>query len=92
MSNLGTFIFQSRFPSYSDNFMLGSFSVRMYTAVMFSNGYDIRGLVLTFTRKLSNLEFQVVWLESSLRELFERNHELVESYRISVTQMISDMF
>ena len=49
-----------------------------------------RGLLLT--RKLLNQEFLLVKLKSSLRKFYSRHHDLVDRYRISVSQMTTDMF
>ena len=49
-----------------------------------------RGLLLT--RKLLNLEFQMVKLKSPLRKFYGRHHELIDRYGITVSKMISDMF
>jgi hypothetical protein len=49
-----------------------------------------RGLLLT--RKLLNQEFLLVKLKSSLRRFYSRHHDLVDRYRISVSQMTTDMF
>ena len=49
-----------------------------------------RGLLLT--RKLLNQGFLMIRLKSSLRKFYGRHHELVDSYEISVSQMITDMF
>ena len=49
-----------------------------------------RGLLLT--RKVLNQCFLLVKLESSLRKLYDRHHDLVDHYGISVSQMTTDMF
>ena len=54
--------------------------------------YDSLDRWLLLTRKLLNQEFKMVMLKSSLRKFYERHHELVDRYRITVSQMISDMF
>ena len=49
-----------------------------------------RGLLLT--RKLLNQGFLLVKLKSSLRKFYDRHHDLVDRYGISVSQMTTDMF
>ena len=49
-----------------------------------------RGLLLT--RKLLNQGFLLVKLKSSLRKFYGYNHDLVDRYGISVSQMTTDMF
>jgi hypothetical protein len=49
-----------------------------------------RGLLLT--RKLPNQGFLLVKLKSSLRKLYGRQHDLVDRYGISVSQMTTEMF
>ena len=49
-----------------------------------------RGLLLT--RKLLNQGFLLVKLKSSLRKCYDRQHDLVDRYGISVSQMTTDMF
>jgi hypothetical protein len=49
-----------------------------------------RGLLLT--RNLLNQGFLLVKLKSSLRKCYGRHHDLVDRYRISVSQMTTDMF
>ena len=49
-----------------------------------------RGLLLT--RKLLNQQFLLAKLKSSLRMLYDRHHDLVARYGISVSQMTTDMF
>ena len=49
-----------------------------------------RGLLLT--RKLLNQRFLLVKLKSSLRKFYDRHHDLVDRYGISVSQMTTDMF
>ena len=49
-----------------------------------------RGLLLT--RKLLNQGFHLVKVESSLRILYGRHHDLVDRYGISVSHMTTDMF
>jgi hypothetical protein len=48
-----------------------------------------RGLLLT--RKLLNQGFLLAKLKSSLRTFFDRHHDLVDRYGISVSQMTTDM-
>jgi hypothetical protein len=47
---------------------------------------------LLLTRKLLNQGFLMVKLKSSLRKFYGRNHDLVDRYGISVSQMTTDMF
>jgi hypothetical protein len=49
-----------------------------------------RGLLIT--RRLQNQGFLLVKLKSSLRKLYGRQHDLLDRYGISVSQMITDMF
>ena len=49
-----------------------------------------RGLKLT--RKLLKQRFLLVKLESQLRKVYGRNHDLVDCYGIYVSQMPTDMF
>ena len=49
-----------------------------------------RGLLLT--RKPLNQGFLLVKLKSSLRKFYGRHHDLVDRYRISLSQMTTDMF
>ena len=44
------------------------------------------------TRKLLNQGFLLVKLKSSLRQFCGRHHDLVDRYRISVSQKQNDMF
>jgi hypothetical protein len=44
------------------------------------------------TRQLLNQEFLMVKLKSSLRTVYGRHHDLVNYYRIPVSQMTTDMF
>jgi hypothetical protein len=53
-------------------------------------GFLHRGLLLT--RKLLNQWFLLVKLKSSLRKFYGHHHDLVDRYRISVSQMTTDMF
>ena len=48
--------------------------------------------MLMLTRKLLNKRFLLVKLKSSLRTFYGRHHDLVDRYRISVSQMTADMF
>ena len=48
--------------------------------------------LLMLTRKLLNKRFLLVKLKSSLRTFYGRHHDLVDRYRISVSQMTADMF
>jgi hypothetical protein len=50
----------------------------------------VRGLL--HTRKLLNQGSLLVKLKSSLRVFYARNHDLVNRYRISVSQLTTDMF
>jgi hypothetical protein len=47
---------------------------------------------LLLTRKLLNQGFLLVKLKSSLRKLYGHHHDLVDRYKISVSQMTTDMF
>ena len=47
--------------------------------------------VLLLTRKLLNHEFLMFKLKSSLRMFYGRYHDLVNRYRVSVSQMTTDM-
>ena len=49
-----------------------------------------RGLLLT--RKLLNQGFLLFRLKSSLRKFYGRHHDLVDCYRIYVSQMTTNMF
>ena len=49
-----------------------------------------RGLLLT--RKLLNQRFLVVKLKSSIRKFYGHRHDLVKRYRVSVSQVTTDMF
>jgi len=49
-----------------------------------------KGLLLTM--KLLNQGFLLVMLKSSLRQFCGRHHDLVDHYRISVSQIAIDMF
>jgi hypothetical protein len=49
-----------------------------------------KGLLLK--RKLLNQEFLFTKLKSSLRKLHGRQHDLVDRYGISVSQMTTDVF
>ena len=49
-----------------------------------------RGLLLT--RKLLTQAFLLVKLKSSFRKCYDRHHDLVGRYQISVSQMTTDMF
>jgi hypothetical protein len=49
-----------------------------------------RGLLLT--RKLLNQGLLLVKLKSSFRKFYDRQHDLVNRYGISVSQMTMDMF
>ena len=49
-----------------------------------------RGLLLTM--KLLNLGFLLGKLKSSLPKFYVRQHDLVDRYGISVSQMTTDMF
>ena len=51
---------------------------------------NFRGLLLA--RKLLNQGFLLVKLKSSLRKFCGRHHDLVDRYRISASQMTTDMF
>ena len=53
---------------------------------------DLLDRRLLFTRRLSNQEFQMVKLKSSLRNIYGRHYELIDCNGITVSQMISDMF
>jgi hypothetical protein len=48
-----------------------------------------RGLLLT--RKLLNQRFLLVKLKSSIQKFYDRHHDLVDRYGISVSQMITNM-
>jgi hypothetical protein len=47
---------------------------------------------LLLTRKLLNQGFILVKLKPSLRKFYDRHHDWVDRYGISVSQMTSDMF
>ena len=47
---------------------------------------------MLLTRKLLKQGFLLVRLKSSLRQLYGQNHDLVDHYGISVSQMTTDMF
>ena len=47
---------------------------------------------LLLTRKLLNQGFILVKLKSSLRKFYDRHHDWVDRYGISVSQVTSDMF
>jgi hypothetical protein len=47
---------------------------------------------LLLTRKLLNQGFLLAKLNSSLRKIYGRHHDLVDRYGISVSQMTMDMF
>ena len=47
---------------------------------------------LLLTRKLLNQGFFLVKFKASLRKYYGRHHDLVDRYRVSVLQMITDMF
>ena len=47
---------------------------------------------LLLTRKLLNQGFLLEKLKSSLRKCYDRHHDLVDRYGISVSQIITDMF
>jgi len=47
---------------------------------------------LLLIRKLPNQVFILVKLKSSLREFYGRHHDLDDRYKISVSQMTTDMF
>ena len=64
--------------------------IRYSRACIFYHYVFDRGVLIT--RKLLNQKFQMVKLRSSLRKIYGRHHELVDSYGITVSQMISDMF
>ena len=49
-----------------------------------------RGLLIT--RRLQNQGFPLVKLKSSLRKLYGGQHDLLDRYGISVSQMVTDMF
>jgi hypothetical protein len=49
-----------------------------------------RGVLLT--RELLNQGFLLVKLKSSLRKFYDRHHDLVDRYGISVSQITTDMF
>jgi hypothetical protein len=53
--------------------------------------HDFLDRVVLLTRKLLNQGFLVVKLKSSLREFYGRYHDLVNHYRVSVSQMTMDM-
>ena len=54
--------------------------------------HDFLDRGLLHTRKLLNQGSLLVKLKSSLRAFYARNHDLVNRYRISVSQLTTDMF
>ena len=54
--------------------------------------HDFLDRRLLLTRKLLNKGFLLVKLKSSLRKFYDRHHDLVDRYGISVSQMTTDMF
>jgi len=64
--------------------------IRYYRACDSYQDFLDRWLLLT--RKLLNQGFLLVRLKSSLRKLHGRHHDLVDRYRISVSQMTTEMF
>ena len=53
---------------------------------------DVLDRELLLTRKLLNQGFLFVKLKSSLRTFYDRHHDLIDRYGISVSQMTTDMF
>jgi hypothetical protein len=53
---------------------------------------DILDSGLLLTRKLLNQEFLLVKLKSSLRKFYDRHHDLVDRYGISLSKITTDMF
>jgi hypothetical protein len=54
--------------------------------------YDFLNGRLLLTRKLPSTGFLVVKLKSSLKNIYCRQHDMVNRYGISVSQMTTDMF
>ncbi len=50
--------------------------------------HDFIDRELLLTRKLLNQVFQVIKLKPSVRKFYGRHHDLVNRYRVSVSQMI----
>jgi hypothetical protein len=63
--------------------------VRYSRACDFHQDFIDKGLLLK--RKLLNQEFLFTKLKSSLRKLYGRQHDLVDRYGISVSQITTDM-
>jgi hypothetical protein len=64
--------------------------IRYSRACGFYQDFLDKGLLLT--RKLLNQGLLLVKLKSSLRKFYGRNHDLLDRYGISVSQMTTDMF
>ena len=73
-----------------------AYGVYIYQLIRYSRAcgsyQDFRDRGLLLTRKLLNQGFLFVMLKSSLRKFYGRHHDLVDRYRISVSQMTTDMF
>jgi hypothetical protein len=73
-----------------------AYGVYIYQLIRYSRAcgsYDDfldRGVLLT--RKLLNQGFLLDKLKSSLRKFYDRHHDLVDRYGISVSQITTDMF
>ena len=64
--------------------------IRCYTA--YGSYQDFLDRRLLLTRKLLNQGFLLVKMKSSLRKFYCRHHDLVDRYRISVSQVTTEMF
>ena len=66
--------------------------LNLYYVTASWNSLDFLDRGLLLTRKLLNQGFLLVKLNSLLRKIYGRHHDLVERYGISVSQMTMDMF
>jgi hypothetical protein len=73
-----------------------AYGVYIYKAIRYSRAcgsyQDVLDRGLLLTRKLLNQGFLLFKLKSSLRKIYGRQHDLVDRYGISVSQITTDMF
>jgi hypothetical protein len=73
-----------------------AYGVYIYKVIWYSRAcgsyQDVLDRGLLLTRKLLNQGFPLFKLKSSLRKIYGRQHDLVDRYGISVSQITTDMF
>jgi hypothetical protein len=87
----------SIFPLWTFHLYVATFQYHLHMGNTYLSWSDNPELVfldkgLQLTRKLLEQGFLVVKLKSLLRKFYVRHHDMVNRYRVSVSQITTDMF